>query len=324
MINLLLSLLLINCGLLTGYVLQHWLRNQRKCREAVITTLRKRLQKVGLLGLLPFSFMLAVWIVTLQDSRLITLPFLGAAILLLGGLLALVLARILKKDARAAGTLYCCGSFTNTGSIGGVVSFALLGETGFGYLVIYKMFEELVYYLIGFPVARYYSSGSVGQSFSRRALTTFTDPFVFTALVSFALGLSLNLLNIQRPDFFNVINGFLVPTGAFVLLVSIGMGLHFTRMFGYLKEAVSISVVKFILLPAVAVSGAYVLGLGQIEGGEPVKTVLVASSMPVAFNTVVAASIYDLDLDMANACWLLTTVALIVVLPWLSLVLGFI
>jgi hypothetical protein len=39
--------------------------------------------------------------------------------------------------------------------------------------------------------------------------------------------------------------------------------------------------------------------------------------MPVAFNSLVAASIYDLDLDLANACWLISTLSLVVVLPWL-------
>jgi len=40
--------------------------------------------------------------------------------------------------------------------------------------------------------------------------------------------------------------------------------------------------------------------------------------MPVAFTALVAASIYDLDLDLANSCWLITTGSLVVVLPWIS------
>jgi len=38
----------------------------------------------------------------------------------------------------------------------------------------------------------------------------------------------------------------------------------------------------------------------------------------VAFTALVAASIYDLDLDLANSCWLITTGSLVVVLPWIS------
>ena len=44
---------------------------------------------------------------------------------------------------------------------------------------------------------------------------------------------------------------------------------------------------------------------------------MIASSMPVAFNAVVVTSIYDLDLELANSCWLITTGSLLLVLPWL-------
>ena len=39
--------------------------------------------------------------------------------------------------------------------------------------------------------------------------------------------------------------------------------------------------------------------------------------MPVAFNALVASSIYDLDLDLANACWQITTSALVIIISWL-------
>ena len=65
------------------------------------------------------------------------------------------------------------------------------------------------------------------------------------------------------------------------------------------------------------------LGLNDIDGGLPAKVVLIAASMPVAFTALVAASIYELDLDLANACWLVTTAALLAVVPWLYFLLSF-
>jgi predicted permease len=43
--------------------------------------------------------------------------------------------------------------------------------------------------------------------------------------------------------------------------------------------------------------------------------------MPVTFNSMIPPSIYDLDLDLANSCWFVTTALLVVVLPLLLLVL---
>jgi hypothetical protein len=76
-------------------------------------------------------------------------------------------------------------------------------------------------------------------------------------------------------------------------------------------------VIKFIVLPLAAGIGSYLLGLHQLENGLPMKIVLIGASMPVAFNALVVASIYDLDLELANSCWLITTCSMVLVLPWL-------
>jgi hypothetical protein len=42
--------------------------------------------------------------------------------------------------------------------------------------------------------------------------------------------------------------------------------------------------------------------------------------MPVAFTALIPPSIYDLDIDLANSCWFITTSLLAVVLPSLLFV----
>jgi hypothetical protein len=54
------------------------------------------------------------------------------------------------------------------------------------------------------------------------------------------------------------------------------------------------------------------------------KVVMILSSMPVAFSALIPPSLYDLDLDLANACWFFTTSALIVVLPLLLMLINMI
>jgi len=43
------------------------------------------------------------------------------------------------------------------------------------------------------------------------------------------------------------------------------------------------------------------------------------SAMPVAFNSVIAANIYNLNIDLVNSCWIFTTVGVMFVLPLLLL-----
>jgi len=72
-------------------------------------------------------------------------------------------------------------------------------------------------------------------------------------------------------------------------------------------------------VPALTCALAVSLGFGRIDGGLPLKVVLILSSMPVAFNALIPPSIYDLDLDLANSCWFVTTALLAAVLPALLL-----
>jgi len=78
----------------------------------------------------------------------------------------------------------------------------------------------------------------------------------------------------------------------------------------------------FALVPVLATSLAYLLGLGKIEGGLPLKVVIILSSMPVAFNALIPPSIYDLDLHLANSCWFFTTALLVIVLPALVFIIN--
>jgi len=91
--------------------------------------------------------------------------------------------------------------------------------------------------------------------------------------------------------------------------------MRFRRVRGYLRESAAVAAIKFALVPILATALAHSAGLGTVEDGLPLKVVLILSSMPVAFNALIPPSIYDLDLDLANSCWLVTTALLIVVLP---------
>jgi len=318
MSKLLFTLLLIIVGLVCGYTLQFIAVHKGEKYVTAIPRFRKRLQCTSMLGIMPVSTIGAIWIIPFGDLRVTLMPVLGASLLLLGGILGLAAATILKQEGIQKGVFYCCGSFANIGSIGGLASFLFFGEAGFAYLALYRMFEEMVYYAIGFPIARYYSGAGRGLHLGDRLAELLKDPFFLVATSSFFLGLLLNFSGVPRPDGYERLNSILVPLGIFMILVSVGLSIHFTGIRRYLVPSLAISLIKFIIIPLIGGTVGYFLGFHQIHDGLPLKIVLLASSMPVAFNTLVAASIYDLDLDLANTCWLITTAALVVVLPWLS------
>lgn len=318
-----LSLALIISGLTLGYILQNLDSKGFITLPIPIADLRKKLQKAALLFFMPISFLGAVWIVSFENVRVVLLPVVGFCSLLFGGFLGLAAAGLLKKSNRDKAVLYSCGSFTNLGSIGSLVGYFFFGEAGFALVALYKMLEDITYYTMGFPLIRFYSGSTDNdQSTVKRLLGVLTDPFVAAAFTAFFLGLFLNLAHIPRPPFFESITALFVPLGTFILLVTIGLGMRFSSVSNYVQESAIVSAIKFIAVPIFGCALAYLFGLHELSNGLVFKVVLIATSMPVAFNALVAASIYDLDLDMANSCWLVTTLGLIFVLPWIYFLLS--
>ena len=311
-------------GLLLGYVIQILVKRELIKLPIHIDGLRKLLQRIALLFVNPVAVVGAIWVVSLKNATLVALPFVGLFALLAGGGIALGVAQIFKLSPQKTGSLYGCGAFTNISAIGALVCYVFLGEKGFALVPIYRLFEELSYYAIGFPLAKYYSSSTREERIRDHLKNLIRDPFVLVALSSIILGGLLNCSPVERPGFYKTIIAVLVPLLTIMLLTSIGLALKFKRIRDYLKECVSISIIKFIFIPMLATSLAYIIGFGKIDDGLPLKVVMILSSMPVAFMALIPPSIYDLDLDLANSCWFFTTALLIFVLPCLLFILGLI
>ncbi len=324
MTRLLTSLGIIACALCLGYVIQRLVEGRRLKLPCSLETLRKTLQKSALLFVLPVTITGAIWVARVQNASIAALPLLGFGAIMLGGLCALATARWMSLPPYKAGALYGCGSFTNIGAIGALICYIFLGEAGFALVPIYKLLEELTYYSIGFPIAKYHSAkSSTGQdSVALRIKGLLTDPFIIATVSSIILGGLLNFGQVPRPALFKTVNAVFIPLGTSMLLVSIGLSMRFKRVRHYLRECLAVSMIKFVVVPITISSVAYLIGYGSIENGLPLKVVIILTSMPVAFNALIPPSIYDLDLDLANACWFFTTTCLLLVLPALLFVLG--
>ena len=122
-------------------------------------------------------------------------------------------------------------------------------EAEFALVPIYKLFEQLTYYAIGFPIAKSFSSNlNTKENMGSQLKKVFTDIFVIVALIRIAIGGFLNLSSIERPVFYKTINVIFIPGGTAILLVSIGLAMKFGKANNYIKESIAVSIIKFILV----------------------------------------------------------------------------
>lgn len=311
--RLLLSLCLIFLSLAAGHAAQHLLCIPRPRLESI----RKRLQTFAVFCLIPCSAMLSLWGLPSPDSRLLALPFLGIASWIWGGHLSLRVARALHLDAPRTGSFYCCGTFSNLGAVGALVSVMFFGEKAIAIVALFRICEEMFYFGISFPVARRLGGGE--GAFRLRSFRP--DPVLLLILTALGLGLALNMLGVPRPAPLGFVAAAAMLLATVLFLFAIGLGLRLSRISCYAREAAALAIVKFIGVPLLLVPLAALAGLGSIDGGLPLRVVTVLSCMPVAMTALVPPALFGLDVDMANALWIFSTLALVVILPVLYFVL---
>jgi len=286
---------------------------------------RKILQKIAILFLMPVTFIGAYWIIDFTQVNLLFFPLLCLFQLILGGTIAILIARSIHMNNFDTGAFFCCGFFSNMGCIGGLICFLLLGEEGYKLAALYIFSIQIAYYTIGFPVAKYYAMKNNQQGQKIINLNAMLkDPFILIGIASIIIGLSFNISGLKRPTIFSNIIALFVPLSTILLLISIGLSMKLKKVRKYLKASILIAGIKFMIVPTVMVLLGFLMDYHQIFDGIPLKVILILSSMPVAFNSLIPPSIYGLNLDLANSCWIVTTFGLGLFLPILFLLVNLI
>lgn len=95
-------------------------------------------------------------------------------------------------------------------------------------------------------------------------------------------------------------------------MVPVGYKLNFVQVSKYYRGILSMLPLKFVLVPAI------IYGIARLHFSDPVLlgTVLVSAAAPSAINTVVTSTLFQLDVDLSVAAFLLTTgTYILVVVP---------
>lgn len=310
------SFLIISLGLIAGYLIQLLDKKNYLKLPFPLKKIRKFLQKLAILFFISITYVGVYWAMDFSQLKLLFFPALGIVNLVLGGVIAVLVAGLVHMNNQDTGSFFCCGFFSNFVGIGGLICFLFLGEEGYTLVPLYTFFIRIAFYTIGFPIAKYYSLKA--EQKERKAFNLkliIKDDFVLFALASIIIGLSLNASGVVRPPIYTTVISFFIPMSTLLLLISIGFSMEFNRVRQYLKESVFIAGIKFLIVPTFMVSIGFLLGYHQINDGLPLKVILILSSAPVAFHSLIPPSQYGLNLDLANSCWIFTTLILIILLP---------
>lgn len=313
--RIILTLGIIFISLCAGYFFRLHAQTGR-FSENFLDRLRHILQITAIFFLLPFSAMLSLWGLPHPNPSLFALPLVGLASYVWGGISSILLAHFISLNRKQTGSFYCCGTFTNIGAIGGLVCLVFLGENSIALVALYRLLEEIFYFGISFPVARWYGRDEDCKPSPRSTFRL--NPVLIVILAALFTGMCLNYFGVSRPDFAGTMASTLMLAATVFFLFAIGLTLHLSCIWNYKKQGLAICVIKFIICPVVITGLAWLLGYGKYDNAIVLKAVAILSSMPVAMTALVPPSLFGLDVHMANACWLWSTGALLITLPVLS------
>ena len=309
-------------SVILGYVVQRAVVPRGDGSDASqdrIASVAKWIKLVTLAGLLPWPILFTFWRLESVSPHFAVIPLLGLLSLAVGGTSALVLIRLMRLDPRKAGAFYACGMMTNLGVVGGLIGIMFFGPDGFLTVQLFTMFEVFTYYLVVFPLSQQIGAGGGGRfRFDPRLILS--KPMSLIPISSIVLGLVLRGLGVPAPTFLDVLSRIIVPVITGTIGFSIGLTLRVSRLRRYRREAALIAAIKFLAIPAVVIPAAYALGLPGLLGGVAFKMVVFLSFGPVALIAMVPPQLYDLDLDLANSGWLVTTVGHLIIIPILILI----
>ncbi len=269
----------------------------------------RKIVRANLIVIEPLIALWSIWGLRL-NAEVAVLPLAGLALVLGGLALGRIAAPLLSLKGQSRATFIISSSLANHGfTMGGFVCYLLLGETGLGLSFIFISYFMLYTYLIIFPYAR--RSSFIGGD--RPTLASYILDFQNLPLVGVLAAVVLNLTGVRRPEI-------PFPTDALLALsvasyyFSLGINFSMSDITATIRESASLSLIKFIILPAAAV-----ISLAVFDLQADIRMVIIVQSfMPGAIFSVLAAILFRLDTRIASGFFVISTLLFTaIVLPLL-------
>lgn len=292
---------------IAGYALRRFIAEPQQ--------LARRIQVANVVVLGPIVACLAVWILTL-NREIVILPLIGLSISVALLLIARLIARVRGLTLKQAGSYAFSASLSNIGhTMGGFLCYQLISESAFSLSVIYHLYYMWFAYLVCFPYARALGSPDKGNFFAS-VKAAFTDPRSMP-LAGIVLGFALLLWGPPRPPSMSALQSVVIPLSTALAMFGLGLSFFFRSLGRNFRDCVEMCGLKFLVTPALAVAAVFLCGLEPPSS----SVVLILSTMPVGIYAFLIATLFDLDVDMANAMFVFTTAVFVaVVLPVLVFV----
>ena len=257
----------------------------------------------NILVVCPLVSFFSFWILPI-NSDLLWVPLISIAMGFLPGGIAYIIAQLKYSDDRERGSYVMAASLSNFGTIGGICVFLIYGEKGYAYQQIMVLFQYVFMFTCCYPLAQSYENRfkkeSIKQKISLKSMLFSKNQL---AVLGILLGGVLHYLEVPRPHEINGTIQILIHFGTWTGLIPVGYSINLKKIRQYWLSLFDLSIIKFIVTPIII----YFLSHIVIHDINMLGTILVLSCMPTAVNAVITSRIYNLNVDLNVAAFIVTT-----------------
>ncbi|MBI5025759.1 MAG: AEC family transporter [Nitrospirae bacterium] len=277
--------------------------------EVNIVSLKKAINALVFNIFLPALCVIVVYRAKIDTDTLLLSP---SALLTLAFTLALsfaiytLLGKRFNISPKEKGTLILASIFGNNLYLGLPVITCLYGQEAGKYVLFYAFFGSTLFlWTVGVAVASHY-----GRSEPFRVSKSIKTILTLSPIWGLAVGMMLNLSNASMPAFFirplEMLSSLVVPLMTF----SIGLSVSMPKQ----RHTVSIApavIIKLLIMPFISLVVARSLGLN----GVALSSCLIEGAMPTMVLSLLIASRFCLDVELAALSIVVTTVSAFITLP---------
>ncbi|MBR4434965.1 MAG: AEC family transporter [Clostridia bacterium] len=248
-------------------------------------------------------------------ERPLLLFLLPALSMLITLLLGILLAKILKPDAKRRGGFITMCAFSNSIFVGLPMNTGLFGDAAVPYVMCFYIVNTTLFWTVG-----NYLIGKSGEGETReKGFFKNLKKLVSPPLIALAVSLPLFALGVKMPEPVIKLSGYMGNIVTPIALFYIGYALYEYGLKSMKpdKHMIGVALMRFIAAPLVMIALCYVFRFG----GMPSGVMVVESAMPVMTQAVVVAAAHDADEGFVAGGMSLTTLGCFVLVPILMLVL---
>ncbi|MCT4619358.1 MAG: transporter [Marinisporobacter sp.] len=251
----------------------------------------------------PTMGLLSFWNATLS-LELIWLPFLGIIMQVIPGVIAAFRVKKKYEDPLEQGSYLVSTMLSNRGVVGSLSVFILYGEIAYAYSRFIMMLGSITVYMFCYPLAQHFYQKKIGKQKKKSSLKSALFNKNQFPLIGLLLGVILNTSGIERPMVFGTLFQVIVHISAWISLIPVGYSINFEKMKKYKREMWELSSIKFIITPLLT----FILARWLISDPIVLNTTIILAFSPTAINAVITAKINKLNIHLAMASFITTTI----------------